>query len=286
MARTKNVPKGQELANWQEEVGAEAKAAASTEKPSGGQKISTKGGIFTFEGASTSELEVIVLDYSMENTYYRDKFDSDNPVPPHCFALALAKEGAEDAMAPHENSAEPISDSCVGCPFNQFKSDDNGKGKRCKNIRKLAVIPASRDAKGALALTPEVIRDSKIATLNVPPTCLASWKGFISSVAKAMRRPPVGVVTNVKIERKQLGFDLLFSVPDDGEIDFSNYPSLWPALVAKREEAREILLKPYDKFDPEAQAAPKAGKSAPSARAARFTGKPAAAPAGKGALRR
>ena len=29
MARTKNVPKGQELANWQEEVGAEAKAAAS-----------------------------------------------------------------------------------------------------------------------------------------------------------------------------------------------------------------------------------------------------------------
>lgn len=273
MARTKNVPKGQELANWQEEVGAEAKAAASTEKPSGGKKISTAQGKFSYGGATAKELDLIVLAYAFENAHYTGKYDADNPQPPSCFAIELAKdEESEDRLAPHDNSYEKQCDSCVGCDFNKFGSDpDGGKGKGCKNTRKLAVIPASALEEG--------ITGTEIATLSVSPTNIGAWKGFVSQLGKSLKKPPIAVITRVAID----GYQLSFSIPDDGEFEIT--AERWDALKKKREEAYEILLKPYDKFDPEAQTAPKAGKSAPSARAARFTGKPAAAPAGKGAPR-
>lgn len=253
------------LVPWKDELASLAKQVAATEKPSGGKKISTNGGKLSFGGSvfPDNEVDVVVLGFAFENAYYEGAYDKDNPQPPSCFSIAVAERPeSEDEMAPHDNSYEKQCKDCLGCEFNKFGSADQGKGKKCKNTRKLALVMA--DDLDDLA-------EAEIATLSVSPTNIAAWKGYVSKLSSALGLPPFGMVTRVKLD----GYALSFSPVEGGQIEFDQ--AKWEAMKAKIDEAKKILLTPYDKFDPDA--APKAAPArAASARSARFTGA-AAAPA-------
>lgn len=270
MARATKTPETKALVNFDEALAAAAGGTA-VEKTSGGAKISTKGGKLTYDGAQfpNNEADVIVLEFAAKNTYYAGAYDPDNVVPPDCFAIELAVgKDFEDALKPHENVQEPVHGTCQGCPYNEFKSGDNGKGKACKNRRDLAVIPASVLDEPDVA---KAILDAEVAVFSVSPSNLKVWKGYVAGVAR-LGLPLWGVTTRIGLPSV---FEQAFQVVDGGDLKPKLTQAVWDAIEKKRAEARDLLTVPYEPLTEEQ----KQEKATPKGRSARFT---AATPAGKG----
>lgn len=275
--RSKNTPAADDkaLVPWEQKL-AEASGGTAVERPSGSVRISSKGGKLTYDGAQfpNNEADVIVLEFAAKNTFYAGAYDPDNVSPPECFAMALAEgKDFEDNLAPHENVSEPAHDKCLGCPNNQFKSGDNGKGKACKNRRDLALIPADVLDKPDVA---KAIADAEVAVFSVSPSNLKVWKGYVAGIARASL-PLWGVTTRIGLPSV---FDQSFQVVEGGDLKPHLTQAVWDALEKKRAEARALLLVPYEPLSEEqkeAAKAPKGRQAAPSGRSARFTAAPVAA---------
>ena len=238
--------------------------------------ISTKGGRLTFNGGEVPEgrMNVIVLDHILENHYYADSYDPDNPSSPVCFAFGRKDE----EMEPHEKSTEPQCETCKGCPMNEFGSADRGRGKACKNIRRLALITEDEL---------ENVEDAQVAYLKVSVTSVKAWAGYVQQLAKVMNIPPFAAVTEVSIvpdpkSQFKLQFKLVEQITDKAIIK---------ELIAKRESIQQELVTPYQAYEPqEEEERPRRGAAKkPAARrpAAREEERPArgAKPAARGAAK-
>ncbi len=180
-------PTRTDLVAWEKEMAAEAEAATHSEQTSGGQFIGTRGGRLSWGGAAVpgNAIRVVILDYCRENTFYAGKFDPDTPQSPVCYAFARD----ERELAPHEKAVQPQADACTGCPQNEFGSADTGRGKACKNTRRLALVAEdSADDE-----------DAEIFFLKVPVTSVKAWSGYVQAVADSKHRPPHGVVTEISL---------------------------------------------------------------------------------------
>src|SRR5690606_25613194 len=90
-----------------------------------------------------NELEVVVVASVFANTLYADKFQPGVVSLPICYAFGDPdSDDPEGTMRPHEEAEDPQSDACADCPMNQFGSAPEGRGKACKNTRRLAVMLA------------------------------------------------------------------------------------------------------------------------------------------------
>ena len=180
-------PTRNDMVAWEKEMAAEAEAAATSEQTTGGQFIGTRGGRLSWGGAAVpgNAIRVVILDYCRENTFYEGKFDPDAPQSPACYAFS--RDGTE--LAPHEKAASPQHEVCTGCPQNEWGSADTGRGKACKNMRRLALV-AEDSADDT---------DAEVFFLKVPVTSVKSWSGYVQTLAEAKRRPPHGVVTEIKL---------------------------------------------------------------------------------------
>lgn len=204
------------IVSIQEQLRAQAAAAASKIAPVSGNKIRYSKGKFVLpDGSEAETLDVVVVDFASVNTYYENGYDKDNIVPPNCFAIHPEPKG----MIPSANSPEKQCDDCGSCPMNAFGSA--GAGKACKNTRLLAVLPPDADA------------DTPMWTLSVPPTAIKGFDGYVGSVLRTFQMPPVAVVTTVSLDPNEDYFKPLFgdARPNDNlEVHF-----------ARREEAEEML---------------------------------------------
>ena len=103
---------------------------------------------------------VVILDSILENIHYDGEYDSDNVQGPDCFAFGRSDE----EMAPHEaviTAGTQVHDNCVDCPSNEWGSAEKGKGKDCRNTRRIAMILAGKfDKSGEFILEedPEHLR--------------------------------------------------------------------------------------------------------------------------------
>lgn len=59
--------------------------------------------------------------------------------PPSCWSL-----GGDDAR-PHKEAAEPQHETCEGCPWNEFQTAKQGRGKACKTKRADFIIEIDSD---------------------------------------------------------------------------------------------------------------------------------------------
>jgi len=226
-AVTKNVPTKKSTTavttgSYEDRLAALAKNAVTKEaNVGGGQFISFKGGQLSYQGNTIkgNELAVIALDSIYENAYYGDRFDPDNPQPPVCYALGRE----EDELAPHPDSAHPQSDKCDGCPMNEFGTADNGKGKACKNTRRIAVIPGD-------PLDADTIQTAEAAFVRLPVTSVKGWASFVKTVAALDKLPPLGVVAT------------LSTVPDPK----SQFKVTWQKAEAVDSELLPLLLDRHD----------------------------------------
>lgn len=222
---------GTAVAKWDEELASLAQRAKGLEDSvSGGNFISTKGGRLQYQGAEIpgNTMNVIIVEHILENHMYEGRFDPDTPQSPICFAFGED----EDEMSPHEKAESPQHETCKGCPFNEFGTADTGKGKACKNIRRLALIPEDGM---------EDIEAAELAMIKVPVTSVKGWAGYVRQLADSMGRPPLGVITELSLvpdpkSQFKMQFKCVEKIEDGDVIQ---------ALIAKREQANTDLRIPY-----------------------------------------
>lgn len=243
------------MAELEKMYATEAKAVAETEPLMGVPTIRTRGKKFRFdEKELKSPLRVIVLGYSMVNSYYDDDYDPENPSSPACYAIG--EVGKENVMAPPDSVPKRQHEKCTGCPQNAFGTADKGKGKACRNQRRVAVMMAD-----------DTRPDPQIALLTLPPTALKPFSSYVKQIANVVGRPLHGVVTDFNFDDDQD-----FPCPVPTLVDRISDPGLAQRAMAARERAvKELLFAPIDT----------SGYKAPGAKETKG-GKPAKKKGGKG----
>lgn len=244
---------GSAIVKWDEELAKYAQEGVAREALPSGMFISVRAGQLSIAGqpVKDNKLQVVVVDYVNENAMYVGDFDADAPQPPVCYAFGRD----EKDMRPHEKCSEPQSEACVGCPNNVFGSSERGKGKACKNIRRLALLSADN-------LSKESLTDGDVLYLKVPVTSVKAWALYVRGVASNFKRPAFAVVTELSVvPDPKSQFKLTFRYVGEIERD------LLPALMQRREKVAEEIGFPYQEAAP---VQPKKGKK---------KGKPEARPA-------
>ena len=241
----KPAPQGTAVQRWDAELAALAAGAAKAEENTGGGDfISLKGGILSFNKATVpgNKMNVIILDHVLENQHYADDYDPDAFSAPICFAFGRN----EDEMEPHEKSSAKQHSSCEGCPKNEWGSAEKGRGKACKNVRRLVMITEG-DAEDV-----DTIGDAKAAYLKVPVMSVKAWSGYVNQLNDTLKLPPLGVVTEMSVvPDAKSQFRVVFKYVDKVA------PDLIGALLEKRKSVQTPLVAPYTQPEQEDRPAPK-----------------------------
>ncbi len=225
-------PQSTAVANWESELSALAQQTVETEKPAGNW-ISFKGGQLSFGGQPIpgAKLPVVVIYSVFENQLYQDKYDPNNPQPPICYALA---ENDEE-LKPHPEAYKPQAESCEVCPHNAWGSDPSGgRGKACKNVRRLAMVAAADLDK---------LDKAEIGLAKMPVTSVKNWSSYASQIANVLKVPPLAVITEMSVTpdpktQFQVNFQLIDKITD---------PKVLQDLLKKRGESHQLVYMPYDK---------------------------------------
>jgi hypothetical protein len=226
------------IVDWQAELSALAVATAEAEKPSGNW-VSFKNGRLSIGGNQMKDdkVQCIVVNSVFENQWYMHKFDPDNPQSPDCYAIA----DLEEDLKPHKDSGAPQSPTCAECPKNAWGSDPGGgRGKACKNVRRLAMIAAVD------ASHPDHVKKADIAIAKLPVTSVANWSTYANQIANVLKLPPLAVISEMSVEPNsktifQVNFALIDKVSDSAVIQ---------ALLGKRKDTMELMHSGYEKNVP------------------------------------
>lgn len=221
-----------EVANYDEELAKLASAATKTERAET-SNVNVKAGMILYnkEPCAGNKLDCIVIASTHANLYYEDEYDPDNIKNPVCYAYSADPE--TEPMRPHPKCQKPQAEFCETCWANKWRTDPKGgKGKACKNSRRLALIPAGVQL--------EDVPTAEIATMNLPVTSVANWGTYVNKIATLYRRPPLGVITTIGV------------VPDiktQFKVTFANGPlvanDLIGSLFSKAKEAQAVIEKVY-----------------------------------------
>lgn len=255
------------LTNYDEAYAAMAEKQRADNPITGAQSISLRGGILSYQEQELpgNQMVMVVLDSVQENTFFSGAFDPDSMVPPVCYAFARGKleartMGPHESMADHLDYFDPQADTCSSCKWNVFGSADVGKGKACKEKRRLIMIPAgwyqpvkpkSKDLELHLFDDPKELESADLIRMTVPVTSVAHWSAYVQSVTASHNLPTCGVVTRIWLEphaksQFKVHFELIEKLP----------PEFAKVILAKQAQAEEAIITAYTPPDPEqAQAA-------------------------------
>lgn len=192
------------LASYDAKLAAIAEQYSKTEASAAtGAFFSTRGGILSWNNTplKNNEMAVIIVDSIMENVYYEADFDPDTPMSPNCYAFGRD----EFQMVPHEAviaAGSNISTNCEDCPYNEWASADKGKGKKCRNVRRLAMISAGtldRDGELEPIEDPEALFGAEVGFMKLPVTSVKNYANYVKTLATQLKRPPFAVYTKVTL---------------------------------------------------------------------------------------
>lgn len=268
VAKTKQQKDSNLPVAWDEELAKQAAISSAMEESTAtGQFFGLKGGQLTWQDnpVRDNQMAVIVIDSILENVFYEGKYDPDSPQGPTCFAFGRD----EKTLTPHKVVWEAAqqqcgaSKLCDGCQWNEWGSADTGRGKACRNTRRLALVHAgSFDAQGRLNLIedPDHFLTSPIGYMRLPVTSVKGYAGFVKQLAAGLHRPPHGVVTKVKVvpdakNQFKVLFEPLINVPN----------ALMGAVMKRHEEAMGLIEFPYSLDDFEDEGKKPATKTAKAA---------------------
>lgn len=239
VAKTTKKEPGTQLVDYKAQLAALAGSAKQVEDAlQQSPAISFKSGVMSYQDAAITDntLPVVVVDYALENAYYEGDFDPDAPQSPVCFAFGT---GAKDeVMAPHPDSASPQHTDCKGCKHNVFGTAERGAGKRCKNVRRLALVHDAAIQAGAKEVQSTVLATAKLSVTSAP-----IFGKYVQNLAGVKHVHPIGVVSQMtcaphKKNQFEITWKFVRDIADQGVL---------AALFARREEAHTVLFRPYPK---------------------------------------
>ena len=216
---------------WEKELVGSARAASATASSVGGGAlfIQTRGGNLSFQNEPLEQpLVAFVLDQIRENNYYEGDFDPEAPRAPSCFSIG--RDEAELAPPPDLDTRQ--SDKCAGCPQNRFGSADRGRGKACKNIVRLALLPYE----------PDPVKLAKVdhALIRVPTTSVKNFGKYAQKIERGLGRPLWSVVTDITTkDDKKTVWQMLFDLRSS-DVD----ARAGAILLQRRKDALEDLERP------------------------------------------
>lgn len=154
-------------------------------------KIPSGGGIaFEVPGEDPESPDIkkditgIIVYHHSSNAYWEDH-DGDNNTPPTCSSLD-GKTGVRNADYANAFNEGMLQD-CATCPLNMFGSGEGGKGKACKNMKKLYVLTLD-------SIFPYC--------LTLPPTSIGAFTDYVTlNLAKG--RKVCDVVTKITLAKKE-----------------------------------------------------------------------------------
>lgn len=252
--------KGGALVKWDAELAKYAEADAAAAVGGAGNFLSVKGAVLSYKNNPLpgNKIEVVVLDFVNENQYYEEDYDPDNPASPACYAFFRKEPNKVVEMVPHEESQDKQRDNCNDCEHFEWGSAKKGKGKRCKEVKRLAMIlaTAAEDVKE--------IPDAEEVMLKVSVTNCKAWDGYVQQVA-ALKRPTWAVVTEITVlpdpkNQYRMQFKLVEQITT---------AAAYEALMARHKAARTKLTAAYPVFEADEQPKKKSksnGKAKPKAK--------------------
>lgn len=247
------------VANWDEELAKQAAEAAKTEESTAtGAFFSMKAGVLSLNDSPMegNQIAAVITDSILENVFYGSDYDADEPKGPLCFAFGRT----EEEMAPHKACVEAgtaVHETCSGCPNNEWGSADKGRGKACRNIRRLGIVAAGKlDKNDVFEENFENVESSSIAFMKLPVTSVKGYSAYVKSAAASLKRPPHGVITHIKVvpdakSQFKVTFQALGMVPNEAMGD----------IMAKHAETKATIEQPYSVGEDEAPARGAKGKT-------------------------
>lgn len=157
-----------------EELGGESPKYPQVKIPSGGGLAFEVPGDDPNNPDVAKQLEGVVVWHHACNAYWESR-DTTN-TPPDCASI--------DGKTGYYKGC-PV--ACKDCAMNQFGSGEGGKGKACKNMKRLYILTG--DSLFPYALT-------------LPPTSIRAWTDYVSSILQRGRKA-CDVVTRVSLAKKE-----------------------------------------------------------------------------------
>jgi hypothetical protein len=264
--KTPSKAAGTALTLWEEEMAGVAVAQASAEKPTGfNSSISFRSGIMSIDddAVAGNALDVVILGLVHENQYYKDKYNPAETQVPDCYAVGAT----EEEMKPHPQSTDKQGDAnglCANCWANKMGSADEGRGKACKNVRRIAVVPA--DALDSA----EAFEQAEMRTAKIPVMSTKGLGQYVrNKLAEEIKRPTWGVTTTMGVvPDKKSQFRVTFAFAE--LVQFTQ--ELYEIVKRRAKDAQATLLaSTYPVF--EAEEAPARGRAKAPAAPAKTTRK-------------
>ena len=236
---------------------AAAQVAAKTEQSTGGGNFfSIRAGQLSYQKnpVPNNTIACIAVDFIFANVLYEaGVWDADNPPPVLCFGFGVDEED----LAPHEivvKAGQAEHNVCAGCPQNAWGTATTGKGKQCRNKRRLALLPAGTfDAAGRFQMEedPAYYQATPIGYLDIPPTATKNWGIYVKQIASTLKRPPYGVITKMTVSpdpktQVRVTFEPIDRVP----------AHLIEAILKRRTETQSFIQFPFS-LDKREEPAPK-----------------------------
>jgi len=234
-----------EVQTWEEVCKAKAaqQAAQRAALSTGPKFLSFRGGILNVDKVPIpdNKLDVVVLTFIAENSYYRGKFDPTATQTPLCYAVYQSLED----MWPSDDVKEKQADNCKECPHYQWGSDpQGGRGKACKTRYRIAVIPGSIESE-------QDILGGELRYATLPVTSCKDFDTFASKCEMVLGRPMFGVVSTLSVvpdakTQYRVGLNPIQSIPGH----------LMNAVLRRIDEAEKAITYDYALTDDEHTAAP------------------------------
>ncbi len=112
------------------------------------------------------ELDGVIIFGQKQKAWYEQEYDPSNPrkTPPECYS--------HGSVVPDSHAAKPQSKDCKSCKHNKFETAKMGKGKACRDLRRLFLL--RNVTPGEESLMPK--------QLNVTPTSLKNFDDYLSKL--------------------------------------------------------------------------------------------------------
>ena len=222
--------------SWEDAV--KAKAAQQDKQAallaSGPKFVSFKGGQLSIDKVviPSAKLDVVVLTFIAENTYYVGKFDPTKTQMPVCYAVY----NEISAMWPAADVTEMQNDDCETCPHYKWGSDPaGGRGKACKTRYRIAVIPAPDEES-----TINDILSSELRFATLPVTSSKNLEKFRAKAKLLYERPMFGVTATLSIKPDEKSLYLVTIEPTGLVPDELMLP-----LLKRIEDAEKLITYEY-----------------------------------------